>query len=69
MSKIIALALLAALCVGCVAPRLTTEVLWPGDEKNPPEVVVIWPEGVAAGDVWTGDANGRTVSVAPVLLP
>ncbi|NQU44515.1 hypothetical protein HQ520_14585 [bacterium] len=51
---------------GCATPRLTTEVVWPAVAEHPPEIVVIWPEGVEVDSVWTGEANGRTVSVAPM---
>jgi len=62
---------LACCLTGCFAPmpeRLTREMVWPADAEGlyAPEIVVEWPEGIAAADVRTVEVDSRALSTAPV---
>ena len=45
--------------------RMTSESLWPGEQPRQIEIVVEWPYGVKAQDVYTTTVQGYAISVAP----
>lgn len=45
--------------------RLTNEMVWPGEQPRQSEIVVEWPQGVQADDVFTTSVQGFAISVAP----
>ena len=59
---LICLLALFGLAAGCVAPRYTSEIVFPPTVHDPGELLVVWPMSVKTADVYTTTSGGMTFS-------